>query len=74
MARGISIFQICTKDARLETTMFLYLKYLQSIDPSFVYITKELSNKIAKTFCQGLKWMFKFTKRFLHTYCSLKIT
>ena len=34
---------------------FPFLKYLQAIDPSFVTITKPLSNKICETFCEGLK-------------------
>ena len=29
--------------------------HLQAIDPSFVTITKPLSNKIGETFCKGLK-------------------
>ena len=34
---------------------FTYLKHLQSIDPSFLTITKTLSNKVGETFCKGLK-------------------
>ena len=36
------------------------LKHSQAIDPSFVTITKPLSNKIEETFCEGLKWICKF--------------
>ena len=38
---------------------FPYLKHLQAIDPSFVTITKPLSNKILQTCCKGLKIMRK---------------
>ena len=34
---------------------FHFLKHLQAIDPSFVTITKPLSNKIGETFCEELK-------------------
>ena len=37
--------------------LFYFLKYLQAIDPSFVTITKPLSNKIGETLYEGLKWM-----------------
>ena len=56
------IFQIWTKYARLEriSIMFPYLKHLQAIDPSFITITKPLSNKIIQTFDEGLEWIWKF--------------
>ena len=51
------IFKILTKHATLERIPFRfpYLKHLQAIDPSFVPITKSLSNKKGKTFCEGFK-------------------
>ena len=36
------------------TYVFLF-EYLQAIDSSFATITKPLSNKTRKTFCEGLK-------------------
>ena len=40
-----------------------FLKHLHAIDPSFVTITKPLSNKIGGTFCEGLKYMCKFFEK-----------
>ena len=34
---------------------FPFLKHLQPIDPSFVTVTKPLSNKTGETFCEALK-------------------
>ena len=39
--------------------MFPYSKHLQTIGPSFLTIIKLLRNKIAETFCEGLKCMCK---------------
>ena len=56
----------------------LYLKHLQAIDPSFVTITKPLSNKRGETFCEGLKLMWKLfeimDKRFCKTFHFLKFS
>ena len=35
--------------------LFPYLKHLKAIEPSFVTISKLLSNKMGETFCEGLK-------------------
>ena len=36
-----------------------YLKQSQAIEPSFLTITKSLSNKILETCCELLKYMYK---------------
>ena len=41
----------------LHPPAFSYLKHLPTIHPSFVTITKPLSNEWGQTFCEGLKWM-----------------
>lgn len=51
------IFQIGSINARLKqkTPMFPYLKHLKAIKPSFLTITKLLSNEIGETLCEELK-------------------
>ena len=57
------IFQTLTKYARLKQMpiAFPYLKHLQSIEPSFVAITRPLSNKI-NGLINGNKWTDRFLK------------
>ena len=50
------LWTIYTILERISSYIF-FLKYLQAIDPSFVTITKTLSNKIGETLYEGLKWM-----------------
>ena len=45
--------KIC--EIRMNTLPFSSLKYLQTINPSFLTITKLSSNEIRETFCKGLK-------------------
>ena len=39
-----------------------HLKPLQAINPSFVTITKLSSSEKWKTFCEGLRWMWKLSE------------
>ena len=46
----------CKIRANMSST-FPYLKHLQAIYPSFITITKLLSNTIGKSFCERFKRM-----------------
>ena len=47
------------QDYREDPPTFHYLKHFQVTNPSFVTITKPLSNITEKTFCEELKKMCK---------------
>ena len=47
---------------RTNTPSVYLFETLATINPSFVTITKQSSNEIRKTFCEGLKWMCKLSR------------
>ena len=57
MASNICVFKYerHVGDYSEYTRTFPYLKHLQAIGPSFVIMTRTLSNKVAKIFCKELK-------------------
>ena len=51
------------RNIKVNTPFHFFLKHLQGIDPSFVTISKPLSNKIGETFCERVNVLKKMDKK-----------